>query len=339
MDLTIARLKEEMEDVRGRGMESALLQFYGESAVAARLQALREASQHRAHMEGVSARLAEHGKEEAEGLLLGQSEVLKESLIEEMAGDLKSCQEELRAAQGLGGGGGGAGALPARTVLTRHLRKNKGGGDLWEEEEGSRGGGGRNGNGIGGNGGGCKRRRGPGVVNATFQRLLEEDEAEEDLHAITEDDRFALEEMEGVGMGREAAMPVVEVRIEKSGVYYDGMHLQKNDALVVTNARLRDSFLATLQSFNQTEIFVKVQGKALMPGDTLASSRKRISVEELKASKYVLGLPSSSHSSSPASSPSHFYGGQGTMPSSFAVAVGGDGSGRARGGGGRRVVR
>lgn len=335
MDLTIARLKEEMEDVRCRGMESALLQFYGESAVAARLQALREASQHRAHMEGVSARLAEHGKEEAEDLLLGQTEVLKESLIEERAGDLKSCQEELRAAQG----GGGGGALPARTVLTRHLRKNKGGGDLWEDEEGSRGGGGRNGNGIGGNGGGYKRRRGPGVVHATFQRLLEEDEAEEDLHAIAEDDRFALEEMEGVGMGREAAMPV-EVRIEKSGVYYDGMHLQKNDALVVTNARLRDSFLATLQSFNQTEIFVKVQGKALMPGDTLASSRKRISVEELKATKYVLGLPSSSPSSSPASSPSHFYGGyQGTMPSSFAVAVGGDGSGRARGGGGRRGVR
>ncbi|GAB5036290.1 Hypothetical protein NocV09_03700060 [Nannochloropsis oceanica] len=285
MDHTIARLKEEMERLRREGRECALLKFYGETAVATREEALKDAKRHRAHLLAVLEAVARHGKEEADGKLEGQKEGLREVMLEEMVGELKECQEALRVAEA-------------------------------EDEGGGREGG----------------KEGGVVVPART-----EEEAEEDLHAITADDRFALEEMEAVGVGREAPLPVVEVRIEKRGVYYGDMHFVKNDALVVTNARIRDSFPAILQSFNQTEIFLKLLGKKAMTGDTLASSRKRVGVEELREGKFLLAF---AHADSPSSSPS-LSGGRSPLDS-LGSSVGG---GRVRwvdeegGRGGRRGGR
>ena len=296
MDQTIARLKEEMGLVRREGRECALLKFYGETIVATREEALKDAKRHRAHLLAVLEAVARHGKEEAEGKLEGQKEGLKEIMLEEMVGELKECQEALRVAEAGDEGGGREGGkeggvvVPARTVMTRHTRKIKGGEGLLEEEEGGRGGGNGNLSAAAAATILLKRRRGPGGLSSIFQRTLEEEEAEEDLHAITADDQFALEEMEAVGVGREAPPPVVEVRIEKRGVCYGNLHFVKNDALTVTNARIRDTFPAILQSFNQTEIFLKLQGKKAMTGDTLASSRKRIGVEELREGKFLLAF-------------------------------------------------
>jgi len=347
MDHTIARLKEEMERLRREGRECALLKFYGETAVATREEALKDAKRHRAHLLAVLEAVARHGKEEADGKLEGQKEGLREVMLEEMVGELKECQEALRVAEAEDEGGGREGGkeggvvVPARTVMTRHTRKIKGGDGLLEEEEGGRGGGRGGGNGNLSAAAAAnllmKRKRGPGGLSSIFQRTLEEEEAEEDLHAITADDRFALEEMEAVGVGREAPLPVVEVRIEKRGVYYGDMHFVKNDALVVTNARIRDSFPAILQSFNQTEIFLKLLGKKAMTGDTLASSRKRVGVEELREGKFLLAF---AHADSPSSSPS-LSGGRSPLDS-LGSSVGG---GRVRwvdeegGRGGRRGGR
>ena len=67
-------------------------------------------------------------------------------------------------------------------------------------------------------------RKGQCVVNAFLNRCLEEEEAEEDIQAIVKEDGWALEEMGGVeewvGGRKKEKEEVVEVRIDKAGVFY-----------------------------------------------------------------------------------------------------------------------